>query len=147
MFIKNEYINREYSWLLFNKRVLEQAADKSVPLFERCKFFSIFCSNLDEFYMVRVGSLFNQDSVSPKTRENKTKLTAEEQLCGIFSETKKLTALAGKIFAELKKDLKENGVSQNAASFRINKRRNLKNISLLRCCRFCRLWCSTRNTR
>ena len=48
MFIKNEYINREYSWLLFNKRVLEQAADKSVPLFERCKFFSIFCSNRDE---------------------------------------------------------------------------------------------------
>ena len=49
MFIKDEYINREYSWLLFNKRVLDQAADKSVPVLERAKFFSIFCSNLDEF--------------------------------------------------------------------------------------------------
>ena len=73
MFIKGEYINREYSWLLFNKRVLEQAADKSVPVLERCKFFSIFCGNLDEFYMVRVGSLHNQDSVSPKTKEKDRK--------------------------------------------------------------------------
>ncbi len=126
MFIKDEYINREYSWLLFNKRVLEQAADKSVPLFERCKFFSIFCSNLDEFYMVRVGSLFNQDSVSPKTRENKTKLTAAEQLGGIFAETKKLTALAGKIFSELKKDLKENGIRQERGKLSDKQKAELK---------------------
>ncbi len=112
MFIKDEYINREYSWLLFNKRVLEQAADKSVPVLERCKFFSIFCGNLDEFYMVRVGSLHNQDSVSPKTKENKTKLTASEQLSGIYAETKKLCAQAGAIFGELKKDLKESGIHQ-----------------------------------
>lgn len=112
MFIKGEYINREYSWLLFNKRVLAQAADKSVPLLERAKFFSIFCSNLEEFYMVRVGSLTNQNAVSPKTKENKTKLTAGEQLSGIYAQTKRLCREAGSVFAALKKDLKENGVRQ-----------------------------------
>ena len=112
MFIKDEYINREYSWLLFNKRVLSQAADKSVPVLERCKFFSIFRSNLDEFYMVRVGSLFNQAAVSPKTRENKTGLTASRQLGGIFAETKKMFADADKIYGVLKKDLKDSGIRQ-----------------------------------
>lgn len=126
MFIKNEYINREYSWLLFNRRVLGQAADKSVPLFERCKFFSIFCSNLDEFYMVRVGSLFNQNSVSPKTKENKTKLTASEQLGGIFAETKKLTAEAGKIYAGLKKELKECGIKQVRSKLTDSQKEELK---------------------
>ena len=126
MFIKNEYINREYSWLLFNKRVLSQAADKSVPVLERCKFFSIFCSNLDEFYMVRVGSLVNQDSVSPKTRENKTKLTAAEQLGGIFAQTKKLCAEAEKIFAELKRDLKECGIKQVRGKLSDSRKAELK---------------------
>ncbi len=111
-FIKDEYINREYSWLLFNKRVLMQAADENVPVLERCKFFSIFCSNLDEFYMVRVGSLVNQNSVSPKTRENKTKLTASEQLSGIFAETKKLCAFADKVFDTLRRDCKASGIKQ-----------------------------------
>ena len=111
-FIKNEYINREYSWMLFNKRVLQQAADKSVPVLERSKFFSIFCSNLAEFYMVRVGSLVNQNEVSPKTHENKTALTAAEQLGGIFAETKTLCAQAGKIFTALRRDLKASGVKQ-----------------------------------
>ena len=112
MFIKNTYINREYSWLKFNERVLLQAADESVPVLERCKFFSIFCSNLDEFYMVRVGSLRNQSSVSPKTRENKTLLTASEQLTGIYAETKKLCDRAEEVFDDLRKALKKSGVKQ-----------------------------------
>ncbi|MDE6398658.1 MAG: polyphosphate kinase 1 [Clostridiales bacterium] len=112
MFIKGNYINREYSWLLFNKRVLGQAADKNVPLLERAKFFSIFCSNLDEFYMVRVGGLTNQNALSPKSRENKTNLTASEQLGGIFAQTAKLCRAAGKVFADLRKDLKESGLRQ-----------------------------------
>ncbi|MCI8458471.1 MAG: polyphosphate kinase 1 [Clostridia bacterium] len=126
MFIKDEYINREYSWLLFNKRVLDQAADKSVPVLERAKFFSIFCSNLDEFYMVRVGSLYNQNAVSPKTRENKTKLTASEQLSGIFAHTKKLCRTAGKIYELLKKDLKESGIKQVRGNLNDKQRAELK---------------------
>lgn len=59
-FINDIYVNREYSWLLFDKRVLEQSQDLSNPLLERCKFLSIFSSNLDEFFMVRVGSLYNE---------------------------------------------------------------------------------------
>lgn len=109
-FINDKYINREYSWLQFNYRVLAQAADEGNPLLERCKFLSIFCSNLDEFYMVRVGSLINQNIVSPQARENKTQLTAKEQLDGILAETKKLYKLRGETFSYLKKQLKENGI-------------------------------------
>ena len=112
MFIKDTYINREYSWLKFNERVLMQAADESVPVLERCKFFSIYCSNLDEFYMVRVGSLVNQAMVSPKTKENKTSLTASEQLSGIYAETKKLCAVAEEVFEGLRKALKKSGIKQ-----------------------------------
>lgn len=109
-FIKNEFMNREYSWLLFNKRVLEQACDEGNPLLERGKFLSIFSSNLDEFYMVRVGSLFNQSLLSPDTRENKTELTAAEQMDGIFAETKKLYKECGSVFKELRGCLRENGI-------------------------------------
>ena len=76
-FIRDVYVNREYSWLLFNKRVLDQATDLANPVLERCKFLSIFGSNLDEFFMVRVGSLFNDAKDHPAARDNKTLLTAQ----------------------------------------------------------------------
>ena len=71
-FIKGAYMNREYSWLLFNKRVLDQATDTTNPLLERCKFLSIFHSNLDEFFMVRIGSLVNDAKLDASAKENKT---------------------------------------------------------------------------
>lgn len=72
--------NRELSWLRFNNRVLEEAADETVPLLERLKFISIFSSNLDEFFMVRVGSLFDLSLISPEQIDNKTGMTPAQQL-------------------------------------------------------------------
>ncbi len=76
----NVYDNRELSWLKFNYRVLEEAQDENVPLLERLQFVSIFASNLDEFFMVRVGSLCDTLLVAPDKKENKTNMTAKEQL-------------------------------------------------------------------
>ena len=77
--------NRELSWLRFNQRVLEEAADESNPLLERLKFVAIFSSNLDEFFMVRVGSLFDLAAVSPEAVDNKTGMTPIQQLANISS--------------------------------------------------------------
>ena len=100
-----EYMNREYSWLLFNERVLDQALDRTNPLLERCKFLSIFQSNLDEFFMVRVGSLYNEGRIDPDDRENKTELTASQQIDGILLAVRRLYARSAEVFKELKKEL------------------------------------------
>ena len=82
---KPYYYNRELSWLKFNERVLDEAIDKEVPLCERLSFVSIFQSNLDEFFMVRVGTLTDQMIFSADARDNKTQMTAKEQLSEIFT--------------------------------------------------------------
>ena len=115
-FIRGIYVNREYSWLLFNKRVLDQSVDLTNPLLERCKFLSIFTSNLDEFYMVRVGSLVNENLTEPDETENKTQLTAAKQLDGIAEVTRRLYEARTVCYNALRKELSANGVKILRAS-------------------------------
>ena len=77
--------NRDLSWLKFNERVMQEAEDETVPLFERLKFVSIFTSNLDEFCMIRVGSLYDLSLLEHQHIDNKTGQTPKEQLSAIFA--------------------------------------------------------------
>lgn len=104
------YENRELSWLKFNERVLDEASDKDVPLCERLSFASIFQSNLDEFFMVRVGSLHDQMLFSETKRESKTNMTAGEQLSHIFKVARDLTRKKDHTYRHLMDELKEYGV-------------------------------------
>lgn len=107
---KKYYDNREISWLKFNKRVLEEAMDPSVPLMERLTFVSIFQSNLDEFFMVRVGSLYDQMIVDPDSRDSKTNMTPEEEIKKIVKYTKKLNGLKDEAYKNLMREVKEFGI-------------------------------------
>lgn len=109
-FMSGVYMNREYSWLLFNKRVLDQSRDATNPLLEKCKFLSIFGSNLDEFFMVRVGSLYNENVSDPQEKENKTGLTAAKQLEGINAVVRKLYVERAKCYAALRRELSAAGI-------------------------------------
>lgn len=102
--------NRELSWLRFNQRVLEEAEDESNPLLERLKFVSIFSSNLDEFFMVRVGSLFDLAAVSPEAVDNKTGMTPIQQLRRIYETVPGLIEQKKRIYAEVMAALQTAGV-------------------------------------
>lgn len=104
--------NRELSWLKFNERVLEEAEDDSLPLMERLNFVSIFCSNLDEFFMVRVGTLHDQTLVKEAKRDNKSCLTPAEQLEKIAARTAELLPRKEKAYKDIVKKLKEYGIEQ-----------------------------------
>ena len=104
------YMNRELSWLKFNERVLEEAENPENPLCERLTFASIYQSNLDEFYMVRVGSLVDQMLLAKDIRENKTNMTPEEQLDAILARTKKLNRKRDAVYEEIMENLEQYGI-------------------------------------
>ena len=104
------YMNRELSWLKFNERVLEEAENPEVPLCERLTFASIYQSNLDEFFMVRVGSLYDQTLLDKKIRENKTGMTSQEQIDAILTQTKLINKRKEAVYEELMACVAEQGI-------------------------------------
>ena len=113
------YMNRELSWLKFNERVLEEAENEQVPLAERLSFEAIYQSNLDEFFMVRVGSLLDQMILSGDVRENKTNMTPKEQIHQILKAVRKL-------------NVRKDAAYENASRFRFSKTaRSMQSV----CCR------------
>ena len=102
--------NRELSWLQFNARVLAEAQDENVPLLERLKFLSIFTSNLDEFYMIRVGSLGDIAAVDKTGVDTKSGLTAQQQLEKIYAATAPLYELRDRVFIDVEQKLTEEGL-------------------------------------
>ena len=105
----NIYINRELSWLDFNKRVLALSKDKTIPLAEQMKFAAIYGSNLDEFFMVRVGSLYDRTLLKNEITENKTNMTAAQQLAAIMPKTALLQDQCDKYVAKLRDNLAQIG--------------------------------------
>ena len=104
------YMNRELSWLKFNERVLEEAENKKVPLCERLTFASIYQSNLDKFFRVRVGSLVDQMLLGGKIRDNKTKMTAKEQIEEVLHQVMKLNRRKDAVYDAIMGQLEDYGV-------------------------------------
>ena len=102
--------NRELSWLKFNARVLGEAMDETVPLLERLKFISIFTSNLDEFFMIRVGSLFDLNALKAPPVDNKSGMTPMEQLEKIYAEVRPLYKMRERVFFRLEGQLRDYGL-------------------------------------
>ena len=114
MKIKNKYDyidNRELSWLKFNERVLEEADCESTSLLERLKFISIFTTNLDEFFMVRVGTLNDYMKFIPDYSDDKTGMSAKEQLSEIYKNSETLYRLRDYVFKKLDASLRENNIN------------------------------------
>lgn len=108
--ILNYTQNRELSWLKFNQRVLQEAKDQSVPLLERMKFVSIFTSNLDEFFMIRVGSLYDMALMGDHSVDARSGLTPKQQLEKIYEAVSPLYKERDKTYADIKKQLQPYGV-------------------------------------
>lgn len=119
--------NRELSWLKFNERVLQEAEDEKVPLLEKLKFISIFTSNLDEFFMVRVGSLFDIMNIDKKSIDSKSGWTPEEQLEHIYENVRPLYKKKDEFYNTVEKDLRVYGISNlNYKELEDNEQREVK---------------------
>lgn len=108
--INGVYVNREISWLKFNERVLEEAQNENSPLCEKLSFLAIYQSNLDEFFMVRVGSLEDQKLLTEKVRENKTNLSPQEQIDAVLENVTRLNETKDAIYEELMGEIEKQGV-------------------------------------
>ena len=108
--IYNYAQNRELSWLRFDQRVLEEAQDPSVPLLERMKFVAIFTSNLDEFFMIRVGSLFDMVHTNAAAKDSRTGMTPKDQLEKIFEAVAPLYKERDRTYTEIKRQLHPYGI-------------------------------------
>ena len=113
---KKVYTNRELSWIQFNERVLEESEDRTVPLYERLRFLAIFQSNLDEFFMVRVGSLYDQTLLKETVLDSKTKMTAHEQLQHIYHNVRALLPRRDRSYSHVMKLLAEQGIERVSLS-------------------------------
>lgn len=102
--------DRELSWLAFNDRVLSEALDENVPLLERLKFAAIFTSNLDEFFMIRVGSLYDLANLNPDARDSRSGMTPKEQLAAIYEAVRPLYSKREHICRQLEQRLRSEGV-------------------------------------
>lgn len=105
------YDNRELSWLKFNVRVLEEAMDPDVPLCERLLFSQIFQSNLDEFFMIRVGSLYDRILVDDNKADNKTGMTPRDQLDAVYARVNELVPVKEAAYESTMRELEKVGVS------------------------------------
>lgn len=114
-------LNRELSWLRFNQRVLEEGMDETVPLLERLKFISIFNSNLDEFFMIRVGSLFDMMEYNDKAIDSKSGMTYKEQLIAIYDTVRELYKQKEKAFFEVANQLRMHHI-ENVTYDKLSKR-------------------------
>ena len=104
--------NRELSWLQFDLRVLEEAETETVPLLERLRFASIFTTNLDEFFMVRVGSLFDMSIMTPDNIDNKSGMTPAEQLEAIYKAVPPMLHRRERVYKHIMKELEEKGITE-----------------------------------
>ena len=104
------FVNRELSWMEFNLRVLSESLNTKIPLMERLKFLSIYFSNLDEFFMVRVGSLHDQSIVEPDKLDDKTGLNAADQIDAILNKANLINPIAQKAWESICLELRNQDI-------------------------------------